>query len=208
VKTNRSRKVVFAGVVVGLAAACGGVRTVSRDGYRALLVFGPNEKYAIAVRGEKRRVEGDFDGSKLVKVLRPDLGKVWQLRPSTKKIFEEKWEPTDQIIPGYPLEPRFDPQAYADSFHAQVKRIDDGIHGLHPCDRYLLTLPSGDRVVVWVARDLEGLAVKVEHEKKKEDDYQPFKVVELLDVRVGADPDLFEKPKGYTPARSYQELGK
>ena len=27
-----------------------------------------------------------------------------------------------------------------------------------------------------------------------------------VNVRVGADPDLFEKPKGYTPVRSYAEL--
>jgi hypothetical protein len=201
-------KIAWAAFAASLAAGCGGVRTVSRDGYRALLVFGPNEKYSIAVRGEKRRVEGDFDGSRLVKIMRPDLGKIWQFRPSTKRILEEKWEPTDEIAPGYPLDPRFDPQAYAHRFGAQIQKIDDGVHGLHPCDRYQLTLPSGDRVVVWVARDLEGLPVKIEHEKKKDDDYQPFKVVELLDVRVGADPELFEKPKGYTPVRSYQELGK
>ena len=207
---NRSRGagLVPATVAIALAVGCGGIQTVSRDGYRALLVFGPEEKYSIAVRGEKRRVEGDFDGSKLVKILRPDLKKVWQFRPSTKRILEQDWEPTDEIVPGYPLEPRFDPAAYADRFHAAVKRIDDGIHGIHPCERYLLTLPSGDRVTVWVARDLERLPVKIEHEKKKEDESQAFRTVQLLDVRIGADPDLFEKPKGYTPVRSYSELAK
>ena len=202
------QEIALCALAVGLAIACGGVRTVSRDGYRALLSFGPNEKYRIAVRGEKRRVEGDFDGSQLVKILRPDRGSVWQFRPSTRKILEEKWGPTDEIMPGYPLEPGFDPEAYAQRFGAQVKKISDGIHGLHPCDRYQLAFPSGDRAIVWVARDLQGLPVKVEHEKKKDDEYQPFKTVELLDVRVGADEELFEKPKGYTPVRSYQELGK
>jgi len=195
-------------VALGLTLACGGVRTVSRDGYRAQLVFGGKEKYAIAVRGEKKRVEGDFDGSQLVKIVRPDLKKVWQFRPSTRKLLEEPWQPTDEIVPGYPLDPAFDPQAYASRFRATVQRIDDAVAGIHPCERYLFALPSGDRVTVWVARDLERLPVKVEHEKKKDEDLAPFKVVELLDIRIGADPDLFEKPKGYTVVKSYSDLGK
>jgi hypothetical protein len=207
--TRRSRAGLgMAVLLAGLCAGCGRIQNISQDGYRALLVFGGNEKYSIAVRVERRRVEGDIDGSRLVKIVRPELKRIWQFRPSTKKILEEKWEPTDEIVPGYPLEPRFDPQAYADRFQASVKQIGDGVHGLHPCDRYLLTLPSGDRVTVWAARDLERLPVKVEHEKKKDDDFQPFGVVELLDVRIGADPELFEKPTGYVPVRSYQELGK
>jgi hypothetical protein len=199
---------VLLALLLAWAVACGGIRTISRDGYRALIVFGGQEKYSIALRGEKRRVEGDFDGSKLVKILRPDLGKTWQFRPSTKKLLEEPWQPTDEIVPGYPLEPAFDPQAYADRFHAKVQRIDDGIHGIHPCERYSFALPSGDFVTLWVARDLERLPVKVEHEKKKDEELAPFKVVELLDIRIGADPDLFDKPKGYVPVRSYEELAR
>src|SRR5262245_39701866 len=62
------------------AAHCGGIKTVSRDGYRALAAFSTGQRYQIAVRGEKRRVEGSFDGSPLVKILRPDLAKIWQYR--------------------------------------------------------------------------------------------------------------------------------
>jgi hypothetical protein len=203
-------KRLFALVLLTAASAgCGGIKTVSRDGYRALLVFGPSEKYSIAARGEKRRVEGIFDGSTLVKIMRPDLAKVWQFRPSTKKILENKWEPTDELVPGYPLEPRFDQAAYAHRFEATWKQIGDGVHGIHPCDRYQLTLPSGDRVFVWAARDLERLPVRIEHEKRdKGSEYQPFSDTQLLDVRVGADDELFEKPKGYRPAASYDDLKK
>src|SRR5262245_43099708 len=97
----RSRRVNRLGIclvlVLGWAVACGGIRTISGDGYRAQIVFGGRERYAIALRGEKRRVEGDFDGSKLVKIMRPDLGKTWQFRPSTKKLLEQPWQPTDEI---------------------------------------------------------------------------------------------------------------
>jgi hypothetical protein len=187
--------------------ACGAPKTASRDGYRALLVFGTNEKYPIAVHGEKRRVEGTFDGSTLVKIMRPDLKKTWQLRPSTRKILEEKWEPTDEIVPGYPLEPRFDVEAYAHRFGATWKQIGDGVHGIHPCDRYQLLLPSGDRVFVWAARDLERLPVRIEHEKKdKDSEFQPFTDTQLLDIRIGADDALFEKPKDYTAVSSYDQL--
>ena len=51
------------------------------------------------------------------------------------------------------------------------------------------------------------LVVKIAHAKKDQgDEYQPFTATELLDVRVGADPDLFEKPKGYTEVKTYPEL--
>jgi hypothetical protein len=194
---------------VVLSAACGGVKTVSRDGYRALLVFGSNEKYSIAVKGEKRRVEGTFEGSTLVKIMRPDLGKIWQFRPSTKKILETKWESTDEIVPGYPLEPRFDPAAYAHRYGAQWKQIGDAVQGIHPCDRYQLTLSSGDRVIVWAARDLERLPVRIEFEKKdKGSESQPFTDAQLLDVRIGADAELFEKPKDDQAVQTYDELQK
>jgi len=207
VQSRIATVLVIASVV--LSAGCGGVKTVSRDGYRALLVFGSNEKYSIAVKGEKRRVEGNFEGSTLVKIMRPDLGKIWQFRPSTKKILETKWEPTDEIVPGYPLEPRFDPAAYAHRYSAEWKQIGDAAQGIHPCDRYQLTLSTGDRVIVWAARDLERLAVRIEFEKKdKGNESQPFTDAQLLDVRIGADAELFEKPKGDQAVQTYDELQK
>lgn len=201
--------VCLAAALLPLAAGCGGIKTVSRDGYRALLVFSTRERYPIAVRGEKRRVEGNIDGSPLVKIFRPDVGKIWQYRPSTKKLLEEPWSASEEIVPGYPLDPRFDPHAYADRFGGEIKQIADGVQGIHPCDRWSMTLPSGDLVTIWAARDLEGLAVRIEHQKRDQNfEYQPFTQTELLDVRIGADEKLFEKPKGYRPVASYAELGK
>ena len=193
-----------------LASGCGGgLKTIAKDGYTAILAYSSQEKYSVAVRGEWRRIEGEADGAPLVKVARPDLKTVWQYRPKTKKLFASAWAPTDEIVPGYPLEPRFDPRAYADRFGAQIERIGDDTHGLHPCNRWRMTLPSGDVVTIWAARDLENLVVKIEHAKKdSNDESQPFTTTELLDVRIGADPDLFEKPKGFTEVKSYQELSK
>jgi hypothetical protein len=196
-----------------LASSCGemGPRTPSRDGYRAILAFSKEDRYEVFVRGEKRRVEGVIDGGKLVKIARPDLGRVWQFRPETKKLFETAWGPQDEIVPGYPLDPKFDPVAYADRFGAagSVKKIGDAAHGLHPCDRYRMTLPSGDAVTLYVARDLEGLVVRVEHEKKdSKDETQPFAATELLDVRPGVKEGLFEKPSGFTTVASYDALTK
>jgi hypothetical protein len=203
---------IGSGLLAGLllvAAGCGGggLKTVSKDGYRAILAFSKDERFEVAVRGEWKRVEAVMDGKPLVKIMRPDLKKVWQIRPSTKKLMESAWTPTDEIVPGYPLEPGFDPHAYADRFGGQIKKIGDDAHGLHPCDRWQMSLPSGDLVTIWVARDLEKLVVKISHAKKDQaDEYQPFMMTELLDVRVGADPDLFEKPKGYAEVKTYPEL--
>jgi hypothetical protein len=208
-RARRARWAVSAGSAILLLFACGGIRTVSRDGYRATLVYSPGDKYRIAVRGEWRRVDGEVDGAPLVKIMRPDLKRTWQFRPRSKRILDEAWSPTDEIVPGFPLEPRFDEQAYASRFKATVTKIADGAFGGHPCDRYQMDLPSDDRVVIWAARDLERLPIRIEHFKKRaEDDYQPFLEVQLSDIRVGADEDLFEKPKGYKPVASYEELRK
>lgn len=199
---------LLAVLAVLAAAACGGgLKTISKDGYRAILSFSTNERFEVAVRGERKRVELVIDGSPLIKVVRPDVKKVWQYRPAAKKLLETDWSPTEEIVPGYPLEPGFDPEAYADRFGGQIRRIADAAHGLHPCDRWEMVLPSGDKAVIWAARDLESLVVKIEHAKKDQgDEYQPFTTTELLDVRVGVNPKLFEKPEGFTAVKSYEEL--
>jgi hypothetical protein len=205
----RSLRLLLLAGLAGAWVACGGIRTVSKDGYRATLLFSPTERYEIAVRGELRRVEGVVDGGPLAKILRPDLKKTWQFRPASHRILEEAWSPGDEIAPGFPLDPRFDSKAFADRYHAEVQRIADGVQAGHPCDRYQMDLPSGDRVTIWAARDLERIPVRVTHAKKAgEDDYQPVSDVQLVDVRIGADPSLFEKPKGYTAVRTYEELRK
>ena len=196
--------------LVLLAAGCGGgLKTVTKDGYTGILAFAKDERFDIAVRREWKRVEGKVDGSTLVKIVRPDRKKAWEFRPDKKTIREIAWGPTDEIVPGYPLEPGFDPRSYADRFGGVISRIGDDTHGLHPCDRWQLALPSGDRVTIWAARDLDKLVVKIEHMKKDQgDEYQPFTMTELLDVRVGADPDLFEPPKGYRTVTTYEDLAK
>ena len=199
----------IAAATILAAVACGGPKTVGRDGYRAMLVYSKEDRFRIAVRGESVRISGTVDGSEIVKVVRPDLRKIWQFRPSTKKVFESPWEPTDEAVPGYPLQPRFDVAAYADRFSASSERLDDATHGLHPCERWRLSLPSGDHAVVWVARDLDRLVVRIEHLKKDAgDEFQPFTDTQLLDVQVGAAPKLFEEPKGYRKASSYEELAR
>lgn len=203
----RERVGLFAAAVALAALSCGGPVTISKDGYRALLVYSEEDRFQIAVRGESVRVTGTVDGSEVVKIVRPDLKKSWQFRPSTRRIFESAWAPTDEAVPGYPLSSGFDPEAYADRFDGEIERIDDATHGLHPCERYRLALPSGDVATIWVARDLERLVVRIEHAKRDgEDEYQPFTDTQLLDVKAGADEKLFEPPKGYASVDSYEKL--
>jgi hypothetical protein len=193
----------------GCGRGGGGPQTISKDGYRAILVFSPEDRYSVAVRGEARRVEGEVEGSTLVKIVRPDLGKVWQFRPDTEKILEAPYNTTEEIVPGYPLEPNFDAHAYAGRFGGVIEQISDATHGLHPSERWVMTLPSGDRVTLWVAKDLERLVVRIEHAKKDtSDEHQPFSDTQLLDVRVGAKPELFEPPRGFQPVKAYEELNR
>ena len=203
---SASLSVLAIAALASLFLACGGIPTVSKDGYRAVVLFSPTVKYEIAVRGEWRRVQGDVDGAPLVKIHRPDLKKIWQFRPGSKRLLEQAWGQTDEIIPGYPLEPPFDPQAYASRFRGQIQKIADAALAGHPCDRYQMEVPSGDRVTIWVARDYEGLPIRIERRGKR--DEADASDVRLTDIRVGADKELFEKPKGYTPVASYEELRK
>lgn len=203
--------------LASLFLACGGIPRISKDGYRAVVLFSPRVKfeiagstvkYEIAVRGQWRRVQGDFDGAPLVKIHRPDLKKTWQFRPGSKRLFEQAWTPTDEIIPpGYPLEPHFDPQAYAARFDGQIRKFPDAALAGHPCDRYQMDVPSGERVTIWVARDYESLPIRIERRRihSGEED-APKSDFRLTDIRVGADKELFEKPKGYTTVASYEEL--
>jgi hypothetical protein len=199
--------VLAAALLAGLA--CGGPKTVARDGYRGVLIYSAEDRFQTAVRGESVRVAGNVDGSEIVRIVRPDLRKTWQFRPSTKRILESPWGPTDEAVPGYPLQPGFDSAAYADRFNATIRRVDDGTHGLHPCERWQMTLPSGDAATIWVARDLDRLAVRIQHSKKDaSDEYQAFTDTQLLDVQVGAPEKLFEPPKGYEKVDSYEKLSK
>jgi len=206
----KHRLPLVAGLLAGALPtlfSCGGPRTVAKDGYRAILVYSKEDRFRIAVRGERVRVAGTVDGSEIVRIIRPDLGKSWQFRPSTRRIFESAWSPTDEAVPGYPLQPRFDPAAYTDRFGGAIRRIDDATHGLHPCERWQMTLPSGDVATIWVARDLDRLPVRIEHSKKDAgDEYQAFTDTQLLDVQVGASEKLFEPPKGYEKVDSYEKL--
>lgn len=204
---------LLAGVLALAPSACdefgGGPRTVSGSGYRATLSFSPSERYEIAVRGVRQRVSGNFEGGELVKILRPDAAKMWQFRPATRKLVESPWTPGEELVPGYPLEPRFDPVAYAERFGARVRRIDDAAHGMHPCERFQMAMPSGDRAVIWVARDLERLVVRIQHfQRDPKDELQPVTDTQLFDVRLGAPSKLFEKPSGYAPVRSYADLSR
>ena len=207
------RRTALALTLALLAWGCdefgGGPRTVSRSGYRAVLLFAPANRYEVAVRGEKQRVSGSLDGAELVKILRPDLGKIWQFNPSTRRLVESAWTPTEELVPGYPLDPHFDPEAYAERFGGKIRRIDDAVHGMHPCERFEMTIASGDRAVIWVARDLERLVVRIEHGRKGDNgEYQPVADTQLLDVRLGASARLFEKPSGFAAVKSYEELKK
>jgi len=100
---------LFAAIL--LAFACGGPKTVARDGYRGVLVYSKEDRFAIAVRGESVRVSGTADGSEIHRIVRPDRHKSWQFRPSTRRIFESTWGSTDEAVPGYPLQPGFDSAA-------------------------------------------------------------------------------------------------
>ena len=57
--------------------------------------------------GPGREGPGHGNGGRLRdrKIVRPDLKKAWQFRPSTRRTFESAWAPTDEAIPGYPRRP-------------------------------------------------------------------------------------------------------
>lgn len=197
-----------AAAVVLLLAACTPPPRASVDGYRAkvtTVVDGvTGTPFEIAVRGDDRRRQPAAAGPVLI--LRGKEQKAYVLDPAAKTFAEVSYpQATDDLLPGFPLAPFFDDRAEAERRGVtEYRRESDEIFAGVVCalwgfwDRK--DDPTSPSTTFWVASSLENLAIRMDRETPKPDGTKSKTSVRFTEIRLGADPKLFEIPKGWATA--------
>jgi hypothetical protein len=181
---------------------------VLTHGYRAAVTVtrsGASTRYELAARGSDRRRESAGGAAGPVLIWKGDAHKVYELDTAGRTFAEKPFTSLDDALPGHPLDPRFSDREEAkrrgvEEYH----RESDAVFAGHACHIFRFDEKPGDEVsastAYWSAPDLDGLVLRVVREgATKPDGTRDQDVSELTNVRVGADPSLFEVPKGYRP---------
>lgn len=157
----------------------------------------------LAARGEDLRFEPA--GPRPTLVLRPREKKLITIDPRTRTWSEGPLPEPWPILAGYPLKPGFDDHAESrrrdiESYH----RESDAVFAGHVCWIWRFEDrpddPASPSTTYWVAPDLDRLVVRVIREAPRPDGSFETLTTDLTNVRVGADADLFQPPKGYRAA--------
>lgn len=174
-------------------------------GYRARVTLRSDgvEKaaYDLAVRGDLRR-KGPKDGPALVLDLA--ARKAVRLDPALKTARNVPFsEAVGELPGGIPLLPGFDEKAEAARRTlSHYYREGDEVFAGHVCALWRFeddsAVPGSPTTTYWAATDLDGLVVRYDRETTDEKGKTQKSTVSLTDVRVGADPELFSVPEGWT----------
>jgi len=185
--------------------------SVASDGYRGRLSTGVGESVEVAARSDRTRLTRIGGTHEIwITIRRLDLGKQWDYRPfgqHANKVIVSKLRPMTRE--GYwdfiPPVPKFNVREYADQFQGSARLRDHLAFGKHPCDIWDVSFFKGGVDRIWLATDLGGLPVRVQHgtlvpsdtpgaaaELRAVQDYQ------LVRIDVGAPLSLFELPEGAT----------
>jgi hypothetical protein len=197
-------------LLAALGVACHGA-SVATDGYRGRLSLDVGQSVEVAARPDRTRVTLMGDTHEIwITIRRLDLGKQWDYRPfgqhANKVIVSKLRTPTrgaywDRIPPT----PGFDARKYAEQFEGSVRLRDHLRFAGHECDVFDVSFFKGGVDRIWVATDLGGLPVRIQHgtlvdsyspgaasELRAQKDYQ------LVRIDPGAPLSLFELPQGAT----------
>jgi hypothetical protein len=197
-------------LAAGLALfSCSPPPRPSTDGYVATVTIvsdgAVETTFRIAVRGSDRRREGEKPGGPVLLLLGKEL-KAFRLDPAAKTYVPVPYpQATDEMLPGFPLSPGFDDRAEAAQRGVtEYRRESDEVSAGMVCALWrFIDQPEAvvsSSTVYWVAPSLENLAIRMDREVPKPDGTRSRRTVQLTSVKVGADPELFEVPKGYRPA--------
>jgi len=208
-----SRRLGAAASWLALAAfgvACRGA-SVATDGYRGRLSLDVGQSVEVAARSDRTRVTLTGETHEVwITIRRLDLGKQWDYRPfgqhANKVIVSKLRTPTRQTYwDRIPPAPGFDARKYAEQFEGSARLRDHLRFAGHECDVFDVSFFRGGVDRIWVATDLGGLPVRIQHgtlvesytpgvqnELRAEKDYQ------LVRIDPGAPLSLFELPEGAT----------
>lgn len=181
---------------------------VATHGYRATVhVLKDDEvvsKFELAVRGNDLRRElpsGPFP----VYVLRGDAKRAFELDPATRTVRDAEPEQAVAFLRDHPLAPGFSETAAASHLGlTRYARESDTPFGGNACQVWRFDDdPDADvspATWYWVAPALERLVVQRQREEVLPDGKRLRTATQLLNVRPGAAPKLFEEPEGWKRA--------
>lgn len=205
-----SRTVVtFISVVAAFQLGCkvdlfGPPPRPSTNGYRAVMTIrGPqgSQSFEIAVRGgDLRRALGSGETARYL--VRSGAGPVLEVDPVAKTFVEVGAERLLSGIGDYPLAPGFtDAAEAARRGVTDYHRESDTVFAGHACQLWRFDdVPGADlspTTTYWIAPSLENLVVRRDKSSRGPDGTEVSSVMELTNVRTGADPELFVPPRGY-----------
>ncbi len=187
----------------------------STDGYRAAIegrADGRKVELEVAWKKGLGRREWGNEGARHTFIVRPDRGQAIELDESSRTARVRPLRPGETLWDSngsFPFEP-----IRITAFDLKVERklhpdlqvtkqaLSDANVGLHPCDVLRIDRMKWDGTglseVRYFARDLDGLTVRREVRPIAGNRYlDDVEIDELVNVRIGADDELFEVPKGW-----------
>jgi hypothetical protein len=180
--------------------------SVRSNGYRARFTAtgASPATYEVAFRGGSlRRV--DASGKGKVLLVRQSDRKAFELDPAAKTYKEIPFAEPSSFVGGHPLA-----TGWNDRFEAtrrgvkEYHRESDGVFAGHACQVWRFDDRPGEEgspsTTYWAAQDLDFLVVRLVHEARRPDGVVEKNASELTNVRVNAEPSLFEIPKDWKPA--------
>ena len=192
----------------GCSGIFGGPKRPRTDGYRARAIVeegGTRTEFELAVRGGDRRLETPGRARWPVLVVRGDEKRAFELDPSTKSWRKADFASRADVLAGHPLGTGFSDREEAKRRgQPRYVRESDAIFAGNACQLWRFD-DDPDAVVsasatFWVVPVLDGLVVRKEDDKPLPDGTKEKRSTELRNVRPGADPTLFEVPRGWTEA--------
>ena len=150
-------------------------------------------------KGNFYRIEAEQIGIRFAVIGRPDLKKVFTLRPDTRSFTESSGAD--------PLLMRFDPfdlSRQRNTRNIKIETLGNETFDGHPCNVYRFSYDVANQVqsiTVWKATDLNGLIIRQEQEF-----LQQKSSVRLSDIKLEAEKELFEPPADFKQVKSNQEL--
>lgn len=145
-----------------------------------------------------------------ITIRRLDLGKQWDYRPfgrHANKVIESRLRPASRETywQDTPPMPGFDVEKYAAEFQGSARLRDHLSFADHPCAIYDVTFFRGGLDRIWLATDLGGLPVRIQHgtlvetgDPQAPEELQASTDYQLKRIDVGAPAELFELPAGAT----------
>jgi hypothetical protein len=198
------RVILAAGLSLPLLfAGCGAPVSVRSHGYRARFTAtgASPATYEIAFRGGSLRRE-DVSGKGPVLLVRQSDRKAFELDTAARTYREIPFAEPPSFVGEHPLA-----TGWNDRFEAtrrgvkEYHRESDGVFAGHACQVWRFDDHPGQdnspTTTYWAAQDLDFLVVRLVRETRRPDGAVEKNVSELTNVRVNAEPGLFEVPKDY-----------